>query len=57
MACFQFRLIRNNHQVLINWINAQDRQDALNKLEDVKHELNADTIHLTEVFGATTWRC
>lgn len=57
MACFKYRIMRGDRQVLINWINAQDRQDALMKLEDVKRELNADTIRLTEVFGFTTWRC
>ena len=57
MACFKYRILRNNNQVLINWINADSRQDALMKLEDVKRELNADTIRLTEVFGATQWRC
>ena len=57
MRCFQFRIIRDGRQVLINWINAQDREDAMQKLEQTKKELDADTIRLTEVFGATQWRC
>ncbi|MBQ7851378.1 MAG: hypothetical protein IJ342_00640 [Muribaculaceae bacterium] len=56
MRCFQFRIIRDGRQVLINWINAQDREDAMQKLEQTKKELDADTIRLTEVFGAH-WRC
>lgn len=56
MRVFRYRIMQNNRQLVTNWINAEDRQDALNKLEDVKNELNADTIHLTEVFGAH-WRC
>lgn len=57
MACFKYRIMRGDRQLLINWINADSRQDALNKLADIKKELDADTIRLTEVFGATTWRC
>lgn len=57
MSCFKFRLMRGNRQVLINWINAESRADAINKLEDIKNEMKADEIHLTEVFGATEWRC
>lgn len=57
MRCFQFRLMRGDRQLLINWINAENREDAMQKLEQTKKELDADTIRLTEVFGATHWRC
>lgn len=57
MPCFKFRIMRGDRQMLINWINADSRQDALMKLEDVKRELNADTIRLTEVFSVKEWRC
>lgn len=56
MACFKYRIIRGDRQMLINWINADTRQDALDKLEETKRELDADTIRLTEVFG-NNWRC
>ena len=56
MACFKYSIMKNNRQVLINWINAQDREDALHKLEDVKKEYDADGIRLTEVFGEK-WKC
>ena len=57
MSVFKYRIMRGNRQMLINWINADSRQDALMKLEDVKRELNADTIRLTEVFSVKEWRC
>lgn len=56
MPCFKFRIMRGDRQMLINWINADSRQDALDKLEETKRELDADTVRLTEVFG-NTWRC
>lgn len=56
MPCFKFRIMRGDRQMLINWINADTRQDALDKLEETKRELDADTVRLTEVFG-NTWRC
>ena len=56
MSVFRFRLYRKNEQVLTNWINAESREDAMNKLEDLKKEMNADEIHLNEVYGAT-WKC
>lgn len=57
MRCFRFRIYRKNGQCLTNWINAESREDALQKLEDVKKHYDADEIRLTEVFGATQWRC
>ena len=49
---FQYKLLKNDRLVLINWIKADSREDALQRLADVKEEMNADTIRLTEVFGA-----
>ena len=57
MRCFKFRIYRKNGQCLVNWINAENREDAMQKLEQTKKEYDADEIHLTEVFGATHWRC
>ena len=57
MSVFRYKILKDNRLILTNWINADSRQDALMKLEDVKRELEADTIRLTEVFGATQWRC
>ena len=57
MSVFKYRIMRGDRQMLINWINADSRQDALDKLEETKRELDADTVRLTEVFGATQWRC
>ena len=56
MPCFQYRIFRNDRQVLTNWLNADNREDAIRRLETVKDELNADTVKVTEVFG-NTWRC
>ena len=49
---FQYKLLKNDRLVFINWIKADSREDALQRLADVKEEMNADTIRLTEVFGA-----
>lgn len=57
MRVFKYRIYRNNGQCLVNWINAETREDALQKLENVKKEYDADEIRLTEVFGARQWRC
>lgn len=57
MRCFKFRIYRKNGQCLVNWINAENREDAMQKLEQTKKEYDADEIRLTEVFGATHWRC
>ena len=57
MSVFRYKILKDNRLILTNWINADSRQDALMKLEDVKRELNADTIRLTEVFSVKEWRC
>lgn len=49
---FQYKLLKDDRLVLTNWIKADSREDALQRLADVKEEMNADTIRLTEVFGA-----
>lgn len=49
---FQYKMMRDNRLVLTNWIKADSREDAMQRLADVKEEMNADTIRLTEVFGA-----
>lgn len=54
---FQYKILRNNSLVLTNWINADDREDALQKLASVKEEMSADTIRLTEVSSPKNWRC
>lgn len=51
---FRYKILKNEQLVLINWINAESREDALQRLEEVKEEMNGDTIRLTEVFGV--WR-
>ena len=57
MRVFRYKIYKNDNEVLMNWINAEDRQEAMLKLEDVKQEMNADEIRLTEVFGASEWSC
>lgn len=54
---FQYKILRNNSLLLTNWINADDREDALQKLASVKKEMGADTIRLTEVSSPKNWRC
>ena len=54
MACFKFRIIKNNREILTNWINADSREDAMQKLNEEHKECE---IRLTEVFGATQWKC
>lgn len=53
MSVFRFRIYKDNRQILTNWINAEDREDAMHKLEQEHKECE---IRLTEVFGAT-WKC
>lgn len=53
MRCFRFRILKDNRQILTNWINAETREDAMQKLEQEHVECE---IRLTEVFG-NTWRC
>ena len=54
---FRYKILRDNRLVLTNWINADNREDALQKLAGVKKEMGADTIHLTEVSSPKNWRC
>lgn len=54
MRCFRFRILKDDRQILTNWINAESREDAMTKLKDEHVECE---IHLTEVFGASEWRC
>jgi len=53
MRCFRFRILKDDRQILTNWINAETREDAMQKLEQEHVECE---IRLTEVFG-NTWRC
>ena len=54
MSVFRYRILKDNRQILTNWINAETREDAMQKLKDEHVECE---IRLTEVFGFTTWRC
>ena len=53
MRVFRFRIYRDNRQILTNWINAESREDAMQKLQREHVECE---IRLTEVFGVN-WRC
>ena len=53
MSVFKYRILKDNRQILTNYINAETREDALAKLEQEHVEC---VIHLTEVYG-NTWRC
>ena len=53
MSVFQYRILKDDRQLLTNYINAETRADAKAMLEQEHVECE---IRLTEVFG-NTWRC
>ena len=52
MGVFRYRVFKDNHEIKMNWINAEDRQEAIEKLQE---EYTDCEIYLTEVFGI--WKC
>ena len=53
MSVFRYRILKDDRQILTNYINAETREDAMHMLEQEHVECE---ILLTEVFG-NTWRC
>jgi type II secretory pathway component PulF len=51
MKCFKYNIVKNDRKILKNYINAENKADAIAKLE--KEHVGCE-IRLTEVFP-NTW--
>lgn len=57
MPRYRYKIYKNNQLVLTNWIDASNKDEALEELEPVKKEYDATHIKVMETTPASQWSC
>lgn len=57
MKCFNYKICKGSKVVLKNSINAESKEEALTKLEDLKKEYDGTEIKIIETAPASEWSC
>lgn len=56
MARYRYKIYKNHELVLTNWIDANSKDEALEKLEPLRQEHDGTNIKVMEATPPSQWR-